>query len=410
MKKIVQKLNLKLIIAVFSISSVIGYYSCTREKENVFSLNKLNDTCQTCTTVEGTPLNTTIFNQPYDFINYTGLVSYGIKDLKSGDELNNLLDHINLGALNIIASNRNVVGLAIYSKIRSEEIDNLVISDVDGFLIYYTENGSPVLKTKLLINRNSAFELEEYFSTTTKYVSSNDILELSQKLFSDTKGVLFFVRNKEGFLNFENDQFTEFSGRVRYSTFAGAYEPTDGSYCTKPCKTPMKDYLCTTKESPYKPSSDYCAPSGNLFCGEEKTEAVLINSNNANSDDCTNIKEELRTFRDDFLRRSRKGVFYISLYYYLSEKVNNDFYTLSNCVEVFDVLSNDILPMIYKINNNSSEILISEQSKNRILNLLNKVDASIGERDHEQINLIKSDINSFYGMSAIDVKNYIKSN
>lgn len=411
MKKQIKKLlNTRFISGLLAFASIIVYYSCNQEKGDIFSFKKVNDSCQTCTTVEGTPLNVTLFNQPYDLTNYTGTVSYSVKDFSSETELTDLTNHINLGILTTIKNDYNIIGLAIYSKIKSEEINNLDLASVKGMLIYYTEKNSPELYTKLLVNHNGTFELDEYFSTKTKYVASNDILDLSQKKFSDAKGILFFLRNKEGFLNFENDGFTEFSGRAKYATFDGFYEPTDGSYCTKPCKTPLKDYLCTAKESPYKPSQDVCAPSGNLFCGTEKSETKLISSNNSSNYNFANIKEELRAFRDNSLKRSRKGVFYINLYYYLSEKLNDDFYTVANCIEIFDVLTTDIVPMIYRINNNSSEILISTQSKSRILSLLNKVDISLREKDHQYINTLKNDINTFYGMTAIEVKNYIKNN
>ena len=154
---------------------------------------------------------------------------------------------------------------------------------------------------------------------------------------------------------------------------------------------------CTAQESQSGGENWFCVPI--VFDDEDPwCEKARLDANfNGEEIDMETQNTTLRSFRNNFLMNSSNGISYIQNYYYLSSKINTTA-DLVYSVQAMNVLINDILPIINKINTapNGTQILISNTSAAKIVSLLLVIKGKLSDSyDLDLIDEIIVDVNHF---------------
>ncbi len=85
--------------------------------------------------------------------------------------------------------------------------------------------------------------------------------------------------------------------------------------------------------------------------------------------------------RDNVLLKSQKGVTYTSLYYFISSKMTTAYY-ISNINLMFDVVFNSVMPMISKINDESyNGVLYDDSDLNNFVNIIESLQSELNDDD-----------------------------
>lgn len=147
-------------------------------------------------------------------------------------------------------------------------------------------------------------------------------------------------------------------------------------------------------------------------CSSEEVERKL-KSSDILSYDYIQLNLDLHKFRDDYLSIHSGGDDIINTYYDLSKTLKIDDLSLEFCVETFDLITTEIVPMTNDLLDNpySSDVLINNSSKTKILNYLyeikeiytdieskNKIQNLIDKINHfsnKSDNFITSNLNDF---------------
>lgn len=117
----------------------------------------------------------------------------------------------------------------------------------------------------------------------------------------------------------------------------------------------------------------------------------------------------MHKFKDDYLSIHSGGDDIINTYYDLSRTLKIEDLTLEFCIETFDLIAYDIVPMTNKLldNPNSNDILIDNSSKIKILNYLFEIKEIYSDTESKnKIQNLIDKINYFSNKS----NNFITSN
>jgi len=122
------------------------------------------------------------------------------------------------------------------------------------------------------------------------------------------------------------------------------------------------------------------------------------------------ITERLHGLRDDLLRGKNTGSAYIEAYYYLSSKLKDNSITTSEVKRFLNVIPT-IVNISKKINNpNYSGVVINENEKNELINMVNYYKSKRINDSHYQkiLSVIAFDINTIHNRNSTQIEKFMK--
>lgn len=149
--------------------------------------------------------------------------------------------------------------------------------------------------------------------------------------------------------------------------------------CGRPCEMGGGEDCTGYYDEGYFPMW-YCETS---ICSKNSVEDKLFEANYSNYD-YTNIDNVLHSFKNNYLFTHEGGQNYITMYYNLSGTLPMENLTIPLCLETMDLIISDVMPLASNIESNpnlNSNILITTETKNRIISYLNKIRDVYNDQD-----------------------------
>jgi hypothetical protein len=283
----------------------------------------------------------------------------------------------------------NTVSLTVISNQSYESNTNLKFNDING-LICYTKNNENSLVLKIYKFINGKLQESSLSNSITNKISLTDEYDISYILFKNNfKTLISFIDFKN--LPLENNNVTNLDKNLEneYKNIGNIRKP---AVCDGCGETNTKGDC----EPVYDENGNYtgymeCSPD---YCSSDDVEKRLKEAH-INNYNFVQIKEDLHSFRDTFLKTHTGGNKIIKTYYKLSQKLPIQNMTLDQSIKTFNLIVSDVIPLVnqLKTNPSSGQILIDNDtnskliqylyeikqiypdidSKNRIQNLINKL-------------------------------------
>lgn len=353
---------------LFALLLAVSFIACNKNKSQ----------CN----VEPEKINITLMSESIEFGLYNEETNILVKPLVNKDLLNSLIELLGIDIIDSINATNNIVGIALLMNSSDTSImNNLTQSDINGILFYVNNNTNDGLSTIVYRKNPGSISLmfDEYLSTTVNYASITHIEVLSTVLSNGINNnlKLFIVRNNEGYFSQPDNKYSEFYYRILHLGTKSNVTVSTVPKCGGICMVEQYNTYCIWGD-PYQ----YCHsdPSGGGTCyyGGGLQTATPINYSVA---DCEATFDLQRQLRDNVLLKSQKGVTYTSLYYFISSKMTTAYY-ISNINLMFDVVFNSVMPMISKINDESyNGVLYDDSDLNNFVNIIESLQSELNDDD-----------------------------
>lgn len=389
MRKSLKKLSL-LYIATFVF---VLLYSCNEKEEvcnsceNSFSHAKIN-----------------FYSNEFDFKKKTNfdkeytIMFTGIKNKNQMDDFyQDIKQKFNL---NIVSA--EVVSTTVFTDVEfTDKISNLNINTIKGFVSYFKTKEDNLYVRIFKIENGKIIE-HKLSNSFTNTISLNNEYDISILLFKNKiKTFITFCDGNDLPIkkninsNLDKNLEKEFlnAGLVRKPKFCDTCDAKDTNGDCIIEGDGQGGVINSCDEAP---------------CSSEEVERKLKNSEIL-SYDYIQLNLELHKFKDDYLSIHSGGDDIINTYYDLSRTLKIEDLTLEFCIETFDLIAYDIVPMTNKLldNPNSNDILIDNSSKIKILNYLFEIKEIYSDTESKnKIQNLIDKINYFSNKS----NNFITSN
>jgi len=188
-------------------------------------------------------------------------------------------------------------------------------SIVDGIINYSLKNNK--LLVTMYKKENNEFIPTIIENFETKFISSNDIYKLAESYLNINDAIVIAILNEVRFIN-ENTL-----SDLQYATI----DDIEGR-CMTPCSN--SHGVCTVDSA-----GNHCG-GVSLDCPVEKSQVKITNNTNYTFD-FINIKTDMRSFRDNYLKKSKGGIQLIKYYYEVGKYLKNNF-TTNFAIQTFNIL------------------------------------------------------------------------
>lgn len=286
--------------------------------------------------------------------------------------------------------NGNIIGLSLLFNTNDKLILNTFTeNDLDGIIYYVYNPKINVIKTEVYKKAlDGNFVNDVYLSTNISYVSSNDISKLSNHFSNgviDNVKMLILTNDFGDFVEIGKTYYSEFTNRVTYVDNTSSHKLVGGSNCGGLCVEELSDSECWVSSSGI--GSSCFDKDDSPMCPHKRGYEVATPYSYTTSQINIAFDKE-RKFRNEVLLYSKKGVTYTSLFYYIGSKLSNS-YLIANFISQFDVIYNNLLPIIDKINDDSYTGVL--YSNNDLINFINIIESIKEELSEEEIIIEKLD-------------------
>lgn len=269
----------------------------------------------------------------------------------------------------------------------AEQIQNIDVNKISGF-IYVTSNISDsdlnyAKLENLIIYENNVtnFNVRVFKNENNKFTEISSLSNLKTSMYStnDIYNILNLV-NESKKLNVYSFIFPKFPDFKTYEVelskvlkkalnYDSRIADDPSKKCGTPCQLRTKDRIC--RGIPQDLDGYNISYICDKECKTEEIENKLLNSSN-NNYNYSSIKNELWLFRDLYLDRNIGGEKIIGDYYALSDSLRMENFDLDICIRTYDLISDDISPIIRELNTNptSNNILYDSDFKQKITDYL----------------------------------------
>jgi len=248
---------------------------------------------------------------------------------------------------------------------------------IDGSINYYINNDNLLYVTAYKKDGGN-FIPTVIESMKTKFISTNDVFEIANKYIEipDENIIVIGIINDANYIN-ENEIYD-----LQYATI----KDIKGK-CMSPCAS--GNGVCKIN------GGNYTCDGLSLDCPTEKT-AQKVQNESQSSFDILNIETDMRSFRDNYLKKSKSGIALIKYYYNVGEYLKDDF-SLSFAIDTWNNLQH-FQPLMNSLNNepdNHNINLFNEQSINQLINYFTNLKQELTNNElknqtDQVINLIRS--------------------
>ncbi|OJU73592.1 MAG: hypothetical protein BGO29_10985 [Bacteroidales bacterium 36-12] len=357
---------------------------------------KKNDN-QCKTSAEVTKVTLNINNKQVGFISGNAADNIYLAFLDNKDSLNSIIGLLNIPLLDSLNNSVNIVSLNVFLETMdvTDNTGSAIGADLSGILVYIKDSIQHKTRTLAYIKENGVMQWQDYLSTSAVLIANKDIKVF--KGLSGARSVLSFIRNKEGLLNSSlSDYYAEFSYRLVYEALNRGWYVSCDSKCNENPECPSSALgTCIPQENQFGGEVWRCVPCN---CGVEGAFGVQpATPISYTASDETQAKNELYYFRDHILLSSKKGVSYVSLFYYLSNKMDAGFLS-SQAPLYIQVIFENILPVVFRLRDESyTGTVINAEDLDRFrLVLIELQERFVGDPD----------IDALLGMLATDLEYY----
>ena len=278
----------------------------------------------------------------------------------------------------------------------NNEILKVENNEIKGVLLYSIDINKKMI-IKFFINKNNVFIENEISNIEIGYITSNEIVDFSKIFFkSDENTTILITNSSYKMIEHKNNNLLKIKLAKLIKTKYGDNVTNAPKTCGLGCEK-NDGYPCALFNN------------GNMGCKEDKNcpkdeaEEELKSANN-NSYNYSEITEDLYHFRSDYLLAIEGGEKIMNDYYELGKNLPLSFYSISNCIELFDLLENDVTSLTRNLtlNPNGSTILIDNSLKLKLSNYLLNIKGYYTEQaDKEKIDKLINKLN-FYSNKSND--------
>lgn len=355
MRKSLKKLSL-LFITTFAF---VLFYSCN-EKEEV---------CETCVS-SFSDVKINFYSNEFDFkkkTNFDKGYTVMFTGIKNKNQMDGFYQDIKeVFNINIVSS--EVVSTTIFTDVElTDKVSNLNFNTIKGFMSYFKtkENYLYLRIFKIENGKISEHKLSNSFTNT---ISLNNEYDISILLFkSKMKTFITFCDGND--LSIKKNINSNLDENLE-NEFLNAGLEKKPAVCDS-CEARDTNGDCLVESDGQGGVTNACDEAA---CSSEEVERKLKN-NNVLSYDYIQLNLDLHKFKDDYLSIHSGGDNIINAYYDLSKTFKIDDLSIDFCIETFDLITTEIVPMTNSLLDNpySSGVLINNSSKTKILNYLNEI-------------------------------------
>lgn len=358
------------------------------------SCDKNETTCTTCESENFTIAKTTIFEKTFDLKRFASDSDESVfmyAQNNSANDLNYFYDILNEKGVAKISQSK-LSGITIYTddkELNNNHDYNIDLEDIKAILAYTKDNKLNSMITKLYIKKGNTFVEHELSNLKTNSISSNDIIDISRILFDNKVVTMISFFNMQ---NVTKGRTGVNQLRDKLSLNTSLFGRVAVKKCGRPCTEKTKNSDCQLFDSSQTGSPvPFWSCVGT--CAQEEAEKVIVEkSEYASNYNFIEIRSILHSFKDNYLMQQNNGEEIVDLYYQFSGNLNLEKLSVSLCVETFDLINSDVIPMIQDIQNdptNDSNVLIDNATKIKLIQYLEKVKLVCDDQiDKNNIDLI----------------------
>jgi len=374
----------------------------------------LGNDCDTCETVEPqAQVMRSDFGYQFQYNVYTDfgdtsseIVDFVYADISNEKIIGDIILQTNNDILMNALNNTNPVSLTIYTSRRFDSTLSIDSNTTKGYLLYYYQNDKLLT---LVINMKNGNHIDSVLTTTANYISSNDIMGIAKNAFDTTirSSISYVIMGDAKLVSNSISNFHTNLEFYHYLTMGIPFEPAspEEKKCYYPC--PTDKGVCLAHEGQNGPADWTCWSN----CFEERSVHKLKDSS-INLYDYTVHLNKLRSFKNSYLYKSEKGLYFIKLYRYLSLYFQNSSLSIDYCVHSANIINNEILPIIDLLmtNPDSGQIAYDNEHKNKMVAFLEESKNHFSDtyaiaKIDELITLINNNVNK----PVYAINEYIKN-
>lgn len=312
------------------------------------------------------------------------------------NSLDSILTEMNLDIINNEKISNKIIGISLlFNSNDTVLLSSFTNADLDGIVFYLYNVDSNLIKTKVYKKSSThSYIIDDYLSTNISYISSNDISKLSNNFSNGESGNIKMLILSTDFGDFNEigkTYYSEFSHRVAYVDNNSSYTLAGGGNCGGICVEEVPDTYCHISSTGILTN---CINDGESpICGLKRGFELVAPPSYTSSQVISSFNKQ-RNFRNEILLHSKKGVTYTSLYYYISSKLSNG-YLLTNFVDHFDIIYNNLIPIIEKINDSSyTGVLYTSSDLDAFVDIIETLKVELNDNTIivDKLNELKQDL------------------
>jgi hypothetical protein len=362
---------------------------------SIFTSCEKNTTedCETCKTEDFAIVKSKIEGENFEFkefINNEGNFNFLFNKFNNSNfnSIVNLLEFKTITNLNA----KDLVGFCLITNKRKIINENFEIdkTDLKG-LITYTTDSNKNITFRIFNFDNGNFKENSFSQFNIGYITTNEIEDVTNLFFNGENNTTFLITNSlyQMLPDVSNKYISTKLKKLLNQKYLNKVEDAPKT-CGRGC-TFNDGYPCAL----YNNNKFSCKEDPNGTCPEQDAKNRLISWNNFDFD-LEKITSDLYYFRSDYLLEINGGQNLIKDYYELGTSLPASFYTYENCVELFEILQNDITPKTNELVKNplSDTVLIDNVLNNKVKNYLLKIKefySSQSDKDKAQKLITKLD-------------------
>lgn len=379
----------------FLIKSVVGillfsvfFLSCEKNS---------NEECSTCQSAEYSLVKSNLNGMNLEFKQYNSENDdfHYLFNRFNNSDFENIFERMNLNSI-VGIDIKNLVGFCMITSKDKNQIFKIKNDDVEGVVLYSVDK-SKKMNIRIFSNNKGVFNEQKVSNIEIGYITSNEIVDITDLYFKSKENSSFLVTNSL-YKMIDNSSNKLLGAKLSKSLKEkyGNRLPEPPRICGPGC-TKNDGMRCAE----YNNGNYGCKEDPNGTCPEEDAHQTLVNADN-NDYDYVKITYDLYYFRSNYLLVHSGGEKIMNDYYDLGKNLPVSFYTLENCIELFDLLESDVTPLITElaVNYYSSTILIDNNLKNKLTAYLNNIKTYYPNQvDKDKIDNLINKLNLFTNKS-----------